>query len=254
MTSGPGMLIVVADDFGAAASVNAAIAEAMRQGLISNTSLIPNGFAFDEACDLARREGWADRVGIHVALTEGAALSGPIRLCSRFCDDDGELWFDRFTHFRLTMAERSALTLEWQTQIDRCREAGIPLSHADSHHHCHAEFPLFSVLAPLLVENRVPFLRLSDNVRKVGLVRRLYKQFFNGSVARAGLAGTDYFCDADGIGQIRDAESKVIEMMVHPAFDQTGRLIDSGTGRLLADCLPAGLRLGHFAQLQRPAK
>ena len=254
MTSPSGMLVVVADDFGADARTNEAIAEAMRRGLISNASLLANGAAFIEACDIARREGWTDRVGIHLTVTEGPALSGPIRLCRRFCDDDGQLWFSRFTHLRLSLAERTALTLEWQTQIDRCREAGIALSHADSHHHAHAEFPLFSVLAPLLAETGIPYLRLSDNVRKTNWMRGLYKLLFNGSVDRAGLRGTDYFCDADGIGKIGKAAGKIIEMMVHPAFDEAGDLIDSGTGRRLADCLPAGLRLGSFGDLQRPGK
>ena len=54
MTSPSGMLVVVADDFGADARTNEAIAEAMRRGLISNASLLVNGAAFIEACDIAR--------------------------------------------------------------------------------------------------------------------------------------------------------------------------------------------------------
>lgn len=244
------MVIVVADDFGADSGVNAAIGEAMRQGLISQASLLANGAGFEEACDLARREGWSDRVGLHFTVTEGPALSGPIRLCRRFCDETGQLWFSRFTHLRLTLAEQSALTLELQTQIDRCRAAGIMLSHADSHHHSHTEYPLFTVLRPLLAENAIPYLRLSDNVRKSGIARRLYKSLFNGSVERAGLRGTDYFCDAGQIGRIGDPGTKIIEMMVHPIFDGEGRLIDATTGRLLRDCLPAGLRLGTFSEIK----
>lgn len=249
MTSRQGMLIVVADDFGADSRVNMAIAEGVRQGLVSNVSLLANGAAFAEACALARDRGWAGRVGIHISVTEGPALSDPIRHCPRLCDEAGHLRFRRFTHFSLTPEERAALTREWQAQIDRCRSAGIPLGHADSHHHCHTEFPLFRVVAPLLRANHIPFLRLSDNVRKTSLARGLYKRLFNIALTRARLRGTDYFCDADGIRRIAGATDKVIELMVHPILDEQGRLIDGTSGRLLRDCPPDGFRLGSFADL-----
>ena len=72
-------LIVNADDFGYTPGVNRAIVEASRAtggGLITSTSLLANGAAFDDAVELARRHAELD-IGCHLNLVEGAPLAPP---------------------------------------------------------------------------------------------------------------------------------------------------------------------------------
>ena len=250
------MLIVNGDDFGYSREVNAAVAEAFRIGLISSTSLMANGAAFSEACDLARREGLTNRIGIHLTLTEGESLTDEIRRFSKFCSLGGQFHFRRERHFWLTASERSVLRGELAAQIERCQSEGLPLSHADSHHHSHTEFTIFRVLSPVLRCYRVPFLRLTDNVRHVGMVRRLYKLAFNRAVRRAGLAGAHYFCDVQGLARLAGLyprDDVVIEVMVHPAYRTDGALVEAGSNLALADALQPALRscrLGSYAELR----
>ena len=72
-------LLVNADDFGKSAEINRAVAEAFERGYITHTTLMANMPAAEEAVDLARQKGFAERVGLHLNLTEGLPLSLPIR-------------------------------------------------------------------------------------------------------------------------------------------------------------------------------
>ncbi|HZY59641.1 MAG TPA: ChbG/HpnK family deacetylase, partial [Candidatus Binataceae bacterium] len=63
-------LVVNADDLGMTRGVNRGIIEAHRSGLVTSTSLIANGAAFEDA--VARIRPCPDlSVGLHVNLTAG---------------------------------------------------------------------------------------------------------------------------------------------------------------------------------------
>ncbi|OFV95000.1 MAG: hypothetical protein A3F68_11880 [Acidobacteria bacterium RIFCSPLOWO2_12_FULL_54_10] len=62
-------LIVNADDFGYTRGVNQAIVEAWQRGVVTSTSLMANGAAFDDAVSLARQETGLD-VGCHLNFVE----------------------------------------------------------------------------------------------------------------------------------------------------------------------------------------
>ena len=49
-------LIINADDFGYTRGVNRAIVEACRNGVVTSTSLLANGAAFEDAVEQARQE------------------------------------------------------------------------------------------------------------------------------------------------------------------------------------------------------
>ena len=79
-------LIVNADDFGLTESCTKAIAEAFRLGLISSTTACANGEAIENAYRIANENGFLDRVGIHINLTEGAPLTEGIKNDPFFCE------------------------------------------------------------------------------------------------------------------------------------------------------------------------
>ena len=60
-------LIVNADDFGFTSEVNAGIVEAHRLGILTATTLMANGQAFEDAVRLARENPSLD-VGCHLVL------------------------------------------------------------------------------------------------------------------------------------------------------------------------------------------
>jgi hypothetical protein len=66
-------LIVNADDFGFTRDVNSGIVEAHRRGILTATTLMANGAAFDEAVRLSRENPELD-IGCHLVLVGGRSL------------------------------------------------------------------------------------------------------------------------------------------------------------------------------------
>src|SRR5262249_38723920 len=72
-------LVVTGDDFGASRSVNRAIIEAHRRGVLTHASLMVTGDAVDEAVRLARANPGLS-VGIHLVLVDGRSALPPSRI------------------------------------------------------------------------------------------------------------------------------------------------------------------------------
>lgn len=242
------MLIINADDFGYSESVNHAIAAAFAQGLISSTTIMANAPAFEHACELAMRQGFADKIGIHLNLTEGRPLSEDIKKSAIFCDENGFLRFQRFKHYWLPPNELALLSQEISQQIMRCRAHGLKITHADSHHHVHTELFISLTVAKALKKFGIPYLRLTDNVRRASLLRRAYKSNLNFLIAMHGLKGTHYFCDLSDIPVMWnqcEATDVVVELMVHPVLSDEGDVIDADIKK------PLSSLIGHIPHLHK---
>ena len=222
-------MIVVADDLGAEAGRNAAIAKALRSGLVDAASAMPNGAEFEEAAELV--EPFADRIGVHLVLTEGVPLTDGIRSLHRFCDRDGRfrLWRGAERAFHLDRREREAVALELRAQIARVRRAGLSVPHLDSHHHVHTEPAIAGIVIALARESAVPRVRLARNCGAgMSSVNRVWKAIYNGRLRRAGLAGTHWFGGLDDYRhlQARRADVEDFELMVHPLSGHEGVVTD----------------------------
>jgi predicted glycoside hydrolase/deacetylase ChbG (UPF0249 family) len=251
------MLIVNADDFGYSPAANDAIVRSFERGLLSSTTIMANGAAFGEACALARRFDLVRKIGIHMVLTEGETLTGDIRRHRAFCDERGHFAFARNRHLFLSPSEIRSLYGEFAAQIERCRASGLPLTHADSHHHVHTELPVLLPMTAALRRAELCHVRLSDNVRPAGRARRSYKSCLNGFLRLAGFHTADFFCDLADLPRLRPyfgRDDLVIEVMVHPALDKDGALIDAGLKLPLAEALEEALaksRLISYADLAK---
>lgn len=142
-------LIVNADDFGFTAGVNRGIVEAHTRGIVTSSTLMANGLAFEDAVRLAKtvpRLG----VGCHVVLIDGEPVVDAEKLSSltsaaRVRFRDGLRSFAaRALSGRLHPDEIEA---EAGAQIRKLQSAGLSVSHVDTHKHTHL-FP--AVLRPLL--------------------------------------------------------------------------------------------------------
>jgi hypothetical protein len=225
-------IIVNADDFGMSRSVNEAIVSAIDHGLATRASIMANMPGFVDACRLVRRRGWTDRIGVHLNLSEGWPLSDPIRRCRRFCDD-----FGRFRPWRrtlcLTREERRAVEVEFGAQVQACIDQGLRPTHLDSHHHYHTEWPIGAVAIRIARDYGIREVRMSRNCGPgLGWLKRLYKAAFNARLRLHGLAAVEYFGGLDDLPSVLERPAAV-EVMVHPRFDDAGRLTDMGRGREL---------------------
>lgn len=131
-------MVFVADDLGVTAGQNRGIAAAARTGLVREASLCVTGTAVAEAVPMAQDLGIG--IGLHLSLTLGRALTGPIRGVT---DARGAFRPLRslLTACLLRAVDRAALTKEIAAQFTRLRELGVAPTHWNGHHHVHV-FPV----------------------------------------------------------------------------------------------------------------
>jgi chitin disaccharide deacetylase len=142
------MLLVNADDFGLTPGVNRSIVELAHARALSSATLMATGAAFDDAVALAKSAPTLE-VGCHILLVDGTPALPPQQIPS-LCPN-GTAFRPTLTAFvrdLLTFRIRpEEITAEATAQIRRLQEAGLRVSHIDTHKHTH----LFSgILRPLL--------------------------------------------------------------------------------------------------------
>ena len=143
-------LIVNADDFGFTRGVNRAIVEAHTRGVVTSSTLMPNGPAFVEAAELARTVPRLS-VGCHVVLIDGEPVLGAEQIPSLTARVPAARFRDGLKTFAArALAGRmdaGQIAAEAEAQIRKIQAAGIVVSHFDTHKHTHL-FP--KILRPLL--------------------------------------------------------------------------------------------------------
>ena len=145
----PSGLIITADDFGAAAQVNAAVELAHREGMLGAASLMVGGEATADAVEKAKHLP-ALRVGLHLVLVDGRPVLRPeevpdlVDSQGRFRDDMVGAGFRFFFDPRA----RRQLAAEITAQFDAFAATGLHLDHVNAHKHFH----LHPTIAGLILE------------------------------------------------------------------------------------------------------
>ncbi len=163
-------LIVNADDFGLTAGVNRAVAELSSAGVLTSTTLMARAGATREAIGIARAKPSLG-VGCHVVLVDGAPILSARREIPRLArpaasDPAGELrpglpGFLRAIYLAPDKQKLYAqIEAETRAQIEFLQNAGVALTHIDTHKHVHM-FP--GVLRAVLRAARARGLRAVRN-------------------------------------------------------------------------------------------
>lgn len=201
-------LIINADDFGLTRGVNRAIAECHENGTVTSATLMANGAAFDDAVRMASKLKGIS-LGCHIVLVDGPPLL-PFPQVSSLLDPHTQRFPDALTNvvgraFSGTL-DSNQIEAEVTAQIRKLQDAGIAVSHVDTHKHTHF-FP--QILRPILRAAkscgvqaiRNPFGRLNIRLAltrpvlwkrtvQVGLLNRLSASFRR-TVAEAGMIAPD---------------------------------------------------------------
>lgn len=148
--SGPGRLVVNADDFGRSLSINEAVIRAHQEGILTTASLMVAG---DAASDAVSRAHQCPNlgVGLHLTLVHGRAALPADRIPG-LADHNGDFsnnaplagW-----RYWSQPGLREQLRSELAAQFDRFHQTGLVLDHVNGHLHLH----LHPVVFDLLVEN-----------------------------------------------------------------------------------------------------
>jgi predicted glycoside hydrolase/deacetylase ChbG (UPF0249 family) len=248
-----GTVIVNADDFGYSANINYAIMTCFSRGLISSATIMANMPGFDEACELAISGKLTNCIGVHLNLTEGLPLLPGLQGNPALCDASGRFLRNR-PRF-LSRTDRAMIAAEVSAQIERCQDAGLPLTHADSHQHVHNEPMVFMAIRPVLKRYGIRCVRISRNMDPLPITspKRIAKACFNRWIAISGLHRTSYFGTVENLERFRAGgrlSNLSIEVLTHPSFDQDGILIDHLDNLPLFDRLKQafrGVQLSSYA-------
>ncbi len=154
------LLIVHADDLGAAHSINSASIKALESGLVSSASIMVPGSWLPEIAAYARAHPEVD-FGVHLTLTSEWSLYrwGPVLDKERvpsLLDSSGYLYpLESEAAAHMDVREVEA---EIRAQIARARALGIQPTHLDSHMGTlYQSKALFETLLRVARENRLPF-------------------------------------------------------------------------------------------------
>jgi len=231
LTSAPKRLVVNADDFGFTPDVNAGIVEGHRRGILTATTLMANGAAFEDAVRLAREVPTLD-IGCHLVLVSGRSLASGKPLPSTVAQ------------LLAALARREIrIYEELAAQVRSIMDAGIRPTHLDTHKHTHLAPPVLDAVARLSEEFGIPWVRrpfdfpltaLRGTVlrRTVPRAKRLtsdalglLRRRFHRVLEKHGCRTTDHFAGFQITGRFRTAELVDLlgalppgstELMCHP--------------------------------------
>ncbi len=219
-------LIVNADDFGFTPDVNAGIVEAHRSGILTATTLMANGTAFDDAVRLARKAPTLD-IGCHLVLVGGESLVSGKPLPTSVPQLLGALAKRQIRPYE-----------ELKAQVRKILDAGIRPTHLDTHKHTHLAPPVLDAVGRLGEEFDIRWVRrpmdFPMSAVPVPLAKRLtsnalsvMRRRFHRVLTRHGCRTTDHFAGFQITGTFRTHELVALlgvlpegstELMTHPGY------------------------------------
>lgn len=198
------LLIINCDDVGMCHSANLAVIDGMGTGLITSGTIMTPCPWFNEIADYARTHPEKD-FGVHLTHTAEWKFYrwGPVaphELVKGLCDPEGFLW--RSVEEVYAHATPEEALIEGRAQIKKAIDAGIPVTHIDSHMGTMQYKPEYlKAYIQLATEFNLP-LRMAAQSTMEGFgfpdLRRQFKE--------NGLVFTDYFI-YDELNNYKDAKS-----------------------------------------------
>lgn len=192
-----------ADDFGLTKGITDGIIKAHMNGVVKSTTIMMNGHAVDYAVQQAQHTPTL-QTGIHLVLTWGKPISSFV---PKLLGNDGCFKYKN-TFADMELPDPTDVEKEWRAQIEAFLATGMSLHHIDSHHHVHGWEPLKETVYKLSNEYGVP-VRYVDSLQshpELLLTEKLWLGFYGDGVHE------DIFDD------LRNINTKSVEVMTHPAF------------------------------------
>lgn len=141
-------LIVNADDFGFTPDVNEGIIEGHRRGIVTATTLMATGEAFDDAVRLAKETPTLD-VGCHLVLVDQEPYPKDLKQL-----------------VAAVYLRRIRIYDELVKQVRKIMDAGITPTHLDTHKHTHLLPPVLNAVARVSEEFKIPWVRRPFDFRR----------------------------------------------------------------------------------------
>lgn len=219
-------IVFCADDLGMGPDADEGIVRAVGTGLVREVSLCVTG-PHTEA-SLRRVTALGASIGLHLSLTFGRALTGPI---VGLTDARGRFHGLGRVLARARFADPERLRAEVRAQLERLRQLGVEPTHLNGHHHVHV-FP--GVRDAVLGARSALYLRVPASAGRSA--RGLFLSALGRSFRRrAGGLGAELLTlacvglDRRSPSRILESVPGALEWVVHPRAGQSG---DDGGGWL----------------------
>ncbi len=238
-------IIFNADDFGISKEVNQAVLEGHKNGLLSSTSLMANGPAFEDAILNILPQCKDIGIGVHLNIIEGKSQGNFPTLC-----DKNSNYRNGFIKLLLKSANKQFLQeveQDFRLQIETILKYA-KVDHINSHVHVHAIPAIFEITCKLAKEYNIQYVRTQyeipyfvPDIKKyfslkypVNLIKVALLNFFTlinrKTIEKYGLNTNKYFIGVNytgymdvntikyGINKIKD-KKRLVEIAVHPTYD-----------------------------------
>ncbi len=202
-------VIINADEFGFSKGVNLGIAEAFENGIVTSTTIMANMPAFDHAVKIYKQNP-AMNVGIHLTLTAGYPV---LDNHTTVVDQNGKFKNQGAFFSSVSRLDLEEILLEFDAQIKKALQAGIRLTHIDSHNHIH-ELEVFEyVLLELTSKYNLPIRGINDRH-----INRFKKRGIKTCDDFSAEFYGQFATEAKMIEIVNRTREKSIEIMCHPAY------------------------------------
>lgn len=233
-------IIVNADDFGRHELINRAVERAFNIGCLKSATLMAGGVAFDDAVNLAKRLSGLG-VGIHFTLANGNPILPPKEIPSLVTEEgffhgDYIKFLKRYLSGKISLAE---VRSELAAQLEKILNAGLTLTHFDSHQHLHhvpgiieiaLDLATFAGIKSMRVANTKLFDGELDSLGKLigrlglGSLAKLaahcaHKKNFSTPDNFAGIVAGEAVNETFLLKLIENLQDGTTEVMLHPGTD-----------------------------------
>ncbi len=196
-------LIINADDFGYCEGVNQGIISAHKNGVINSCTIMAGMPGFNQAVELLK-ENKELGCGVHMTLS----CYKPVLNTHKTLVDENGFFFKRITKEKANEFDLDELYNEFCAQIDKAINAGIKITHLDSHHHVHTLEEFRPAIEKILKKYDLPIRGGFEYELKYDKIVPMLGSFYSKNVE------ADYF--EKHIDEIK--QYKVVDVMSHPAF------------------------------------
>jgi predicted glycoside hydrolase/deacetylase ChbG (UPF0249 family) len=213
-------LVVNADDFGFTRDVNQGIVEAHKNGILTATTLMSDGPAFEDAVRLAKENPTLD-IGVHLVLVGQPPFPMTVAQLTR-----------------AVMLKKIQIHEEFSAQVRKVLDVGLKPSHLDTHKHTHLLPPVLDAVARISAEFKIPWVRRPFDFpltprgvpwkkRAVSRALSVMRSRFERVLSSHGCRSTDHFAgfqitgkfDASEVAAlIRSLPEGSTEFMCHPGI------------------------------------
>jgi predicted glycoside hydrolase/deacetylase ChbG (UPF0249 family) len=226
-------IIVNADDFGMAKGINYGIVKCIQYGIVKSVSVITNTPAFIDAIKRIRKFPKVS-IGIHLNLLRGKPVL-PSHDVSTLINREKNL-YTLYTFVKKVFLKQIDLTqieLELSAQVEKVLQAGIKITHLDTHRHIHILPEILKIIIKIaykynITKIRCPLDRLNLSINYKTLLLNMFAKKAYQELRIKGFSFPDYYCDFVHIERspdfkclsqiLRKMKTGVLELCCHPGF------------------------------------